>query len=294
MQWDIWTSPLPFNTEMGVNGNLEERRKMKKMHLIITSSVLFSLVLSGCLDSKSEPKDEEKNEIDDNEIINEGDAQYDDTDTGEEQDLKIDKDYNPIISVNSNDIRTHTTYKFSIDDPPNNSNITWDFDDGIIMYGKIVSHRYTVSDYYTIKVEITWDSYSAESQLPVEVRNADTVTMLVSDINRIIVGSGGTGLGAEIQEGITIPKCHVYLNLSQLICDLNVTIGLYDTDNNEISTLISDSISSNKMSVNNYWFIPEEMIEPSNDNRPMFLKISIRCDDLVGHAVCEYRIILIY
>ncbi len=267
---------------------------MKKVPIIITSLILISIGISGCMDLKRNDQKQDPNENGDNNILNTDEAEPDIVSSIDHKKTETNSDFNPVIIVNNDDIRTHTTYEFSIDDTPNNSNITWDFDDGIILYGRNVSHRYTVSDYYTIEVKITWESSSAESELSVDVRNADTVTGLVADINRIIVGYSGFGLGAEIQKGITIPESDVYLNLSQLTCDLSVTIGLFDNESNEIIILITDSIIGQKLTLNKYWHITGDMIEPFDEFRPMFLNLRINCDDYVGHAICEFTIILTY
>ncbi|MFO8051033.1 MAG: hypothetical protein R6V01_04965 [Thermoplasmatota archaeon] len=68
------------------------------------------------------------------------------------------------IEVHDDDVRTKEKLRFTVDNVPDNSNITWEMGDNCTLYGHEVIHEYRYSAYYHINVTAIWDDqYSTGS-----------------------------------------------------------------------------------------------------------------------------------
>lgn len=132
------------------------------------------------------------------------------------------------IEVHDDDVRTKEKLRFTVDNVPDNSNITWEMGDNCTLYGHEVIHEYRYSAYYHINVTAIWDDQYSTGSIQLGVKNRDGVSGYRSTSEKLLIGDPTERVGVGIQKGISIPDMEVSLRLSNLTGDLDIGVTIYE------------------------------------------------------------------
>ena len=111
------------------------------------------------------------------------------------------------ILLDNTDIRVGNTINFTIENLPNNSNITWNLGDGNYSSNEITSHIYSKPGYYLIQVDAFWKNGKGNGSIEIGVKNVDYYNHGSGDVVRDLrIGSGtGRSMGHSFVPGISEP-----------------------------------------------------------------------------------------
>lgn len=258
-------------------------------NLLFAIFLILSITISGCSTPESDNGDDSSDDGDDKQSTDDDEENPDD-----DHNIIDDSEITVEIIPSIPDIRHETTVIYEARGPPSNGNYTWDFGDDQILYGNLVSHRYLISDHYTITVVARWNDSVVEDQLEISVKNKDTIFMAEGTLMKVFLGQFGLGLSGEIPEGITTPTSKIYLNLTQLTNDVLVEVGIYDMDNSLLEILYNETYEFSSTDLSLSWDISEEELEPYFEERPVLLKCDCISLERMIHAEVSITIEMKY
>jgi len=147
------------------------------------------------------------------------------------------------IAIDKEDIRVNEIFNASLSQNMKNCNITWDFNDGNISYGQKVSHTYSCSNKYEIKVTISSSTDKNIVKTSIMVRNQDEmISFSWGSVRNYRLGTTKIyPIGSEVYPGISKPTLRFEISFKNAFGNYRILLELINDRTGESTNVFSEN-----------------------------------------------------